>query len=127
MYAYTITKRNSRIVGVIDSQEEYDKFPDFVKNDIDTILPEKVYDAADDDELKIQKLFEKAGQYWEFWSQDGQIYIDVDGDWKHDHIFCDNLMASLGYKKENEYLLEPSDDDCYNARHIYSKIDTAAA
>lgn len=121
MYAYTITKRDSRIVGVIDSQEEYDKFPDFVKKDIDIILPDKVYDAADDDELKIQKLFEKAGQYWEFWKENDKILIDIDGDWKHDHIFCDHLMASLGYKCEKEFLLEESESDWYNARHIYAK------
>ncbi len=117
MYAYTISQ--NRIVGFVDSQEEFDNLPAVIKKDLDLCMPEQVYDATDDVETKMQKLFDKAKVYWEFWEENDQIHIDIDGDWKHDHRFCDNLMESLGYTKIDEFLLEPSEDDWYSARHIY--------
>ena len=119
MYAYTFSKRMQRIVGTVDSKQQFDDMPVFIKEDIELCMPDQVYDKNDEPELKLQKLFDKANVYWEFWEDNGQINIDIDGDWKHDHGFCDNLMESLGYRKIDEFLLEPSEDDWYNARHIY--------
>ena len=44
------------------------------------------------------------------------------GDWKHDHIWCDNLMGYLGYDTYSEEdVTEEDGGDCYSATHYYQK------
>ncbi len=121
MYGYLIDKHDQRIVGILETKEFFDTTPDCIKKDYDVLTPDKVYDASDSDERKIEKLFGKAGQHLDFWREDDKYIIDVEGDWKHDHLFCDDLMGSLGFKCEDESLLEESDSDWYSARHTYSR------
>ena len=59
--------------------------------------------------------------------RDADLSIVVDGDWKHDHVYCDNLVSKaatkLGYPvvKEWEESLSPTDegDDSYASIHFY--------
>lgn len=41
------------------------------------------------------------------------------GDWKHSHIFLDNLMKNLGYHLLEEKVTESDGSDCYSSIHIY--------
>lgn len=55
------------------------------------------------------------------------LSIVVDGDWKHDHAYCDNLVkqaaAKLGYSvKTWEEVIDPSEDDSYASIHFYDFI-----
>ena len=50
------------------------------------------------------------------------ISVEVDGDWKHDHLLADYLMSdyfSDDLIQTGEDVLEDSDDDSYESRHIY--------
>lgn len=43
------------------------------------------------------------------------------GDWKHDHMWCDDLMGYLGYHKIGEQVTEEDGSDCYSSIHNYIK------
>jgi hypothetical protein len=59
--------------------------------------------------------------------RNADLSIVIDGDWKHDHLYCDNLVSKaatkLGYPvvKEWEESLSPADegDDSYASIHFY--------
>ena len=43
-----------------------------------------------------------------------------DGDWKHDHQFCDYLLTSIGFMhNDTQQFGEDDGDDAYSATHIY--------
>ena len=44
------------------------------------------------------------------------------GDWKHEHLRCDNIMKGLGYAKIQEVITEDSGDDAYSSEHTYIKV-----
>lgn len=51
-----------------------------------------------------------------------QVEISVTwGDWKHSHIFLDNIMRNLGYRLIDEQITETDNSDCYSSVHIYKK------
>lgn len=43
------------------------------------------------------------------------------GDWKHIHLWCDELMSYIGYKFMNEIETETNGSDCYSADRYYEK------
>lgn len=54
----------------------------------------------------------------------GFVDIHIEhGDWKHDHIFLDNLIKSnfnvVGLHKKNVEQIEQNGSDCYSATHSY--------
>lgn len=71
---------------------------------------------------KIQKVLTDAGiAFTEVNSYDDGTYEVVIewGDWKHDHIYCDELMKELGFELEGEYELDEDGSDCYSSSHQY--------
>lgn len=51
-----------------------------------------------------------------------EISIDIDGDWKHDHLRADYLMNKYFYDdlaQTGEDEIQESDDDSYYSRHTY--------
>lgn len=50
------------------------------------------------------------------------VDVNIDcGDWKHDHILCDELMAELGWELESESVNDDDEDDCYSSTHTYKR------
>lgn len=50
------------------------------------------------------------------------LYIDIDlGDWKHDHLCCDKIMADEGFHLIDTKIGD-ADGDCYSATHNYVKL-----
>lgn len=50
------------------------------------------------------------------------IVVDIRwGDWKHSHLWADDLMSYLGYVKISEDVTEDDGSDCYSADHTYKK------
>jgi len=49
-----------------------------------------------------------------------EVNIEIEGDWKHDHIFADNIMQENGFTKTNEYITHPTDEDWYESTHFYT-------
>jgi hypothetical protein len=80
-------------------------------------------------EEKIKELF-KANKLFYSWyiisSNLVEIYVDC-GDWKHDHLFLQNLMTSNGFQfigKEVDEEDEDNGDDSFSATHTYLYIET---
>lgn len=51
--------------------------------------------------------------------------VDVNiewGDWKHDHILCDELMKQKGWELESECVSDEDGSDCYSSTHTYKRI-----
>lgn len=48
------------------------------------------------------------------------ISIDLTGDWKHTHNYCDYLMAKMRYRLIKEEV-QPSCEDWYTSTHFYIK------
>lgn len=47
------------------------------------------------------------------------INVDVDGDWKHDHLAAQQIMEELGCALLGKEMVEESEDDSYHAIHHY--------
>lgn len=50
--------------------------------------------------------------------------VDVNiewGDWKHDHKYCDKLMAELGWVLDSEGVSDEDETDCYSSTHTYKR------
>lgn len=51
-----------------------------------------------------------------------EVSVEIEGDWKHDHLRADYLMNdyfSDDLVQTSEDVLEDSDNDSYESRHIY--------
>ena len=49
------------------------------------------------------------------------VVIQIDGDWKHEHIRLDEVMKENGYVYLLKEMVQDSDSDWYVAKHIYTK------
>lgn len=50
------------------------------------------------------------------------IQVEIDcGDWKHEHLACDQIMKEAGYKKVSEKEIGDSLEDVYSSYHYYIK------
>ena len=50
----------------------------------------------------------------------GDICIPVSwGDWKHSHMWLDQLMHAAGYELVDELVTEENGSDCYSSEHYY--------
>lgn len=73
----------------------------------------------------IQKYLSDNGIYADCINENAYtIAVEIPwGDWKHDHIWCDNLMGYIGYGTASEELVtEENGSDCYSAIHYFSKL-----
>lgn len=61
----------------------------------------------------------------DIWNQGTTIFMDIHGDWKHDHLRTKWLMEGLGYEQEYEDITEDTGSDCYPAIHKYRLSDKA--
>ena len=55
---------------------------------------------------------------------EGIVSVEISwGDWKHSHIWCDNLMGYIGYNTAcEEQVTEENGSDCYSAIHYFHKV-----
>ncbi len=124
MYGYRYSNELEHIVGVEESEESCKTNPSIIENRIRIMMPEEVYDKNDNEIEKIGKLFRKAQGFWDYedGESEGIIVVNIRGDWKHDHAFCDTLMGSLGYSLEKE-IRDDYGSDFYSSQHIYVKTE----
>ena len=74
---------------------------------------ERIRKYLEDNELFFNDVFE--GNF-------GLINIDIHwGDWKHEHLYCDDLMEELGYDLVYEEVTEENGSDSYSAIRTYNK------
>ena len=72
--------------------------------------------------LEIETYLRERGIPCEVFAPKDNSFIDVNiewGDWKHDHIYCDELMAELGYYLSSECETDEDGSDCYSSTHHY--------
>ena len=43
------------------------------------------------------------------------------GDWKHSHLWLEQLMKYIGYTQIEEYITEECGSDCYSSTHLFVK------
>ena len=118
-------KEPHRIIGTTKSNT-LDSMPEFMR---DKYHYEKVEDYLKDCETledKIFKMFDGANAYWDWYkpdvNSDDAVTVEINnGDWKHDHLFCDDLMEAIDFGLEEEILINDSDSDCYSANRIYKR------
>ena len=55
-------------------------------------------------------------------NSEGVTSVDISwGDWKHEHLWCRDLMGYLGYIETNVEETEEDGSDCYSAIHYFVK------
>lgn len=80
-------------------------------------------------EREINEMLRKQGiyaDYVEIKEKDTEypfkaLVIQVDGDWKHEHIMLDEIMKHYGFVYLLKEIVEESDGDWYTAKHIYTR------
>ena len=71
---------------------------------------------------EIKKYLNENGIYPDvIYAHDSDILeIEInDGDWKHEHERCINLMAAAGYAQQEIVTTEEDGSDCFSAIHRY--------
>ena len=59
-----------------------------------------------------------------YMDSEGTVSVDISwGDWKHEHLWCRDLMAYIGYFETEVVVTEDNDSDCYSATHYYKKVE----
>lgn len=55
--------------------------------------------------------------------EDNEVLICISwGDWKHEHLACEQIMKKLGYVQVQEVITEDNGTDCYSAEHTFIKL-----
>ena len=72
----------------------------------------------------IQAVFKERGlevdEIYEI--EDNEVLVCISwGDWRYQHLACDNIMRQLGYDKVQEVVTEFNGDDAYSSEHSYVK------
>ena len=49
------------------------------------------------------------------------VIVSIDGDWKHDHRWAEDLMRYLGYTEIGNKVTDENGSDCYSADHYFIK------
>ena len=68
--------------------------------------------------LKEENFFYEV--YYDFSNEEFIIEVEW-GDWRHDHLRIDYIMAELGFTKIDVVTTEEDGSDCYSANHIYKE------
>lgn len=86
---------------------------------------------------EFQVIFALEGDNIERYLSDNEIYAaDVSrdnddniltvgiywGDWKHEHLWCRDLMEYIGYEEFDEKVTEEDGSDNYSAVHYFAKV-----
>ena len=55
--------------------------------------------------------------------EDNEVLICISwGDWKHEHLACEQIMKKLGDVQVQEGITEDNGTDCYSAEHTFIKL-----
>jgi len=55
--------------------------------------------------------------------EENEILVCISwGDWKHEHLACEQIMKKLGYIQVQEVITEDNGTDCYSAEHTFIKL-----
>lgn len=73
---------------------------------------------------RIEKYLNDNGiypEYVDYDADDNTVFVQINhGDWKHEHLYCDHLMGSLGYNGSGAEVTWEDGSDCYSALRTYT-------
>ena len=76
---------------------------------------------------KINDVLEKNNTYAKsVWKDNGLpvVYVNLNGDWKHTHLYVDYLLKEIGLIKIGEKNVISDGDDWYESTHVYGYISS---
>lgn len=85
-------------------------------------LENELYKILTDEDIYPNSLSVEASQDK---ISDIEINIDINGDWKHDHLYCDNLVEDFLRRKKfilthsSEEVVGDSETDSFESIHTY--------
>ena len=119
-----------------ETAEQFDKDLDGIKEtlkEIVSILRDKKETKKEED-LSVEEENKLAGEIEKYltdnqlyptdvFAADTRVMVEIKwGDWKHEHLRCDDLMKAKGYSLVEEEVTEEDGSDCYSAiRHYEPK------
>lgn len=125
----TMTEKDYVIIDRKDYTEVKDWCDHFiVKSDDGQVREIQQYQAlippkdCKHEEERIQNFLDDNGVWAEVYQVSGTTAIAVDiswGDWKHEHLWCRDLMNFLGYAEIGSKVTEENGSDCYSAIHYF--------
>lgn len=78
-----------------------------------------------DEILKIEGYLKEKGipaETFVYPNDFNMVDVNIEwGDWKHDHEYCDELMAELGWVLDSECVSDEDETDCYSSTHTYKR------
>lgn len=74
-----------------------------------------------EEEKKIYETLERETWLNAVYEKLGMVAVEIEGDWKHDHLRTKWLMAEIGYKQVFETVTEEDGSDYYTAIHYFVK------
>ena len=86
------------------------------------------------DNYAFTDVIEKTLDDVDIWAREGVTYnprtnlfeVDINGDWKHDHLLADDVLFNkLGLKCVKTQTIGDSDSDSYEAIHYYKRFELA--
>lgn len=125
-----VNKENPAIIVGIKPMQACDDWCDhYVVKADGKLFEEREYDCVfipdetcDDINSRIDRYLKDNRLFPEEVYVDGETcIIDIDGDWKHDHGWCNVLMGYLGYTLGDEIVTEDTGSDWYGSRHYFYK------
>ena len=124
------TNKTWTITGVKDYDEAKDWCEHFIIKDeagtekeIREVECVFVPDYSLPEERMIQKYLSDNGIWAEVYHSGDDIQVSISvGDWKHEHLWCRDLMDYIGYAQAEEEVTEENGSDCYSAIHTYRKL-----
>ena len=119
-----------------ETAEQFDKDLDGIKEtlkEIVSILKDEKGTKKEED-LSVEEENKLAGEIEKYltdnqlyptdvFAADTRVMVEIKwGDWKHEHLRCDDLMKAKGYSLVEEEVTEEDGSDCYSAiRHYEPK------
>lgn len=88
------------------------------------------YEYLAKQEKAVFELLKSKGIYGDVYTHNMVPVVSVEiswGDWKHDHLWCDDVMAEAGFKKIGTQVTEEDGGDAYSATHNYLMTDEMMA
>lgn len=107
----------------VNAVDDMDYVLHFSLTECKQILDKVVEQISKREYEKIYNMLRVTGaDFDEIYQLEEQVEISVIWeDWRHSHIFLNNIMRNLGYSLIDEQITETDNSDCYSSIHIYKK------
>ena len=105
-----------------EQEEDDEELEEALTRDALTKLEQTLYKELNDNEIWVEDIWFEQNELQPNYLN---LTISVDGDWKHDHLFCDNIVERFAERNnfkilsEDEQVTKDTGRDDYPAIHFY--------